>query len=238
MMKSELLKLRYSRGLTAAMLVMVGLGTAIVALIAVAEKASVRLDLVAGSWSLPGLFMLVVGALHVTSEYSHNTMRTMVLNVPRRLRVVTAKSVSLAVYCGFWMLVWIVLSMLAVVALAPNGYHWANDSGVVLVELVIAMVLLALIAAGIGFLVRSTPGAIVLVFGLVFVAPIVTLIPIEAVQAQVPRLLINNLIMAMVSTGDLAPEMFLSRWVATAVMAGFALAALALGGLRFAKSDV
>ena len=98
------------------------------------------------------------------------------------------------------------------------------------------LALIALMAAGIGTLVRRSAVAIAVLAGVIFVLPPVTLALSQgtqhAVQKFLPEVIGSN------SMGAVRPEPFsLSPWVGLAVLAGYAVVLLGAGALLTARRD-
>ncbi|MDK8353676.1 hypothetical protein, partial [Actinotignum sanguinis] len=108
----------------------------------------------------------------------------------------------------------------------------------------IAMVTSAWMALGIGYLLRSSAGTIVLILAVMMLSPVLALIPSEFVRTFVIPYLPPMLLTAALSPPGLnagadvasftvsSPALGLGLWCALAVVL------LALGGWRFSRSDV
>ena len=122
------------------------------------------------------LLIASLGVLVVTGEYSTGMIRSTLAAVPRRLPVLTAKFGVLAV------LLLVVMtaasfaaftSAQAITARYRPGYSLTSPGALrVIVGTGVYLTLIGLIGAAIGWIVRSTPGALVTVAGLVLVAPV------------------------------------------------------------------
>lgn len=141
--------------------------------------------------SLSGVYLgqaavVVLAVLVVTSEYDAGVIRTTLAACPRRLTVLVAKAVVLVSVVLLAAVVSVALSLVAGrEILASNGFTPA--AGYPPVSLgdgptlrayggtVLYLGLVAIVALGIGFVVRHTGGTITLVLGLLYVAPILTL---------------------------------------------------------------
>jgi ABC-2 type transport system permease protein len=141
--------------------------------------------------SLSGVYLgqaavVVLAVLAVTAEYDAGMIRTTLASCPRRLTVLVAKA---AVLVPVVLLVAFVSVAGSLVAgreiLGRNGFTAAAgyrplslDDGPTLRAYggtVLYFGLVALVALGIGFLVRHTGGAVTLVLGLLYVAPVITI---------------------------------------------------------------
>lgn len=141
--------------------------------------------------SLSGVYVgqaavVVLAVLAVTTEYEAGMIRATLAACPRRLTVLTAKAVVLA---SVVLLTSVVSVLVALVAgrelLARGGFTSAGGyrplslgDGSTLrayAGTVLYLGLVAIIAFGIGFVVRHTGGTVTLVLGLLYVAPIITI---------------------------------------------------------------
>lgn len=151
--------------------------------------ASVAADptaaLLAGT-SLASLVLGVLGAIAASGEYSTGTVRASLTAVPRRLPVLVGKTVVLAVVTALAGGAMAAGSFALGSALLGNGLEasW-GDPGVVtaVVGRTGYLVAIALLGLGLGWLLRSTPGAITVLVAIVFVLPpLLPLIPWSWVQ--------------------------------------------------------
>ncbi len=125
-------------------------------------------------YRLAQLAIGVVGVLLVTGEYTSGTVRATFAAVPRRWPVVVAKATVFAV------LVALVAGAAAVVAFLVGQAVWGGegasitDDGVprVLVGTALYLTGVGLLGMALGWLLRSTAGAVATVFGIVFLLPV------------------------------------------------------------------
>lgn len=184
---SEWLKLRSLRStwviLAVAVLLGVGLGVLIAHLVAGLyhqhrPAAVVNWDPTAislGALGIAQLVMAVLGAMAITGEYSSGMIRTSLTAVPGRGRLMAAKSAVVTLtalvageviaFAAFF------LGQLAIGSSAPQ----ASIGGAHVLRAVagagLYLAVIALLACGVGFLVRSTAAAISVMVALVFVLP-------------------------------------------------------------------
>ena len=123
------------------------------------------------------LLIGALGVLFVSGEYSTGMIRSSFAAVPRRLPVLWAKIIvfvvmtlpALAVACvvGF-------LGAEGIIAHYRTGGYSLGDAGVLRVVLGTALylTLIGLIGGALGWIVRSTPGALVAYFAVVLVLPV------------------------------------------------------------------
>ncbi|MCI7551714.1 MAG: ABC transporter permease subunit [Actinomycetaceae bacterium] len=236
MLKSELYKLFYSRAFTIALSVMVALNAAICWLIA--RDGTPDLSLIAAPWNVPALFSLSIGAIHVTNEYANNTMRTTVLEAPRRGRVFAAKLVALTLYLTLWIAALMAISAVAILIAAPQADAFVENTALTLIEFLYAIVMIGLMGAGLGFLTRGTAPSIVAGFGILFLSSVLVLIPLDFFETVYPKFLIPNTVNQIVSTSGLPEHLAYSRGVSTLILLAYPIIFCAAGLLRFLKSDV
>ena len=125
------------------------------------------------------LLIGALGVLFVSSEFSTGMIRSTFAAVPKRLPVLWAKLAVFFTITAAVMTVTTVITFIAAQALIGHyrtGYS-LSDPGVwrVVLGTSVYMVIAGVIGAMIGWIVRSTPGALVGFFALVFVLPVLDL---------------------------------------------------------------
>jgi hypothetical protein len=182
----------------------------------------------------------VLGALAITSEYGSGMIRTALVSVPRRKAYLLAKAVVVA---GASLLVGLVTVLIAyqtgelITGDRPepiSAYSSFTDALPTLLANTASLVLLALLGLGLGFLLRSTAGALVALCALLFVLPSLALIlPYpwnERVYSVMPPVLAPQL------AAD-APGAPLSPLAAGLVMLAYLALALGAGALALLRRD-
>jgi ABC-2 type transport system permease protein len=102
---------------------------------------------------------------------------------------------------------------------------------------VLYVVLIALLGAGIGLVVRDTGGAVTVVLTLLFVAPLVAMFVTDPVwNDRIGRFAPMDAGLAIQSTRDLA-ALPIEGWPGLLVLAGYAAAAVIAGGLVLRLRD-
>lgn len=199
---------------------------------------------IVGGWTFQAIFMVVIGALTVTSEYSSNTMRTTSLSDPNRLRAFFAK--ILAVFTFSWVTMAISTAVsCAIMVIRLGGLSMDGEDARVLAFYTLILALFAVFTTGLGYLVRSTAGTIVLSFGVLYMLDIFSLIPMDFFSKVFPQLtpgsVANKAIlgpeedMTVFSGGD---PIVTSYWLAWAIFLGYVVVAVAVGAIRYKKSDI
>jgi ABC-2 type transport system permease protein len=200
------------------------------------------------AWSLSGFFVAqlaagVLGVLAVTSEYATGSIRATLAAAPQRQAVLAAKA---AVVWTSALLVGTVSSAAAVLVgqaiLAHKGLQaHLSDPGVPrsLLGAGLYLAVLALLALGLGVVVRSTVGATAVVTGLVFILPgIVGALPASWERTVTPWLP-SDAGQALIGRTKFAPQglHLLSPWVGSAVVCAYAAAALAAAVVVLNRRD-
>lgn len=122
------------------------------------------IGLITGTMVLTSLLMGVIGALNLTGEFSHGTIRTTFAATPKRRQVLVVKAiVALVSALVFAAVVAVVCVVVGPAILGSRGapqhlesHHWSALLGVVLLA-----GLLALFGYGLGLLIRSSPATVV-----------------------------------------------------------------------------
>ncbi|HET9968827.1 MAG TPA: ABC transporter permease [Streptosporangiaceae bacterium] len=182
----------------------------------------------------------VLGALVITAEFSSGMIRATLAAVPRRPLLLAAKA---AVLGAVTLAVGEVLAFGAfavgeAVLRSPAPHATLGQPGVLRAVLMAGAypALIALIALGLGAVIRHTAGAISAVVGILFVLPLILLPLSTSIQNSVgqflPMLIAQNSLTAVKPvTHSLAPG------VGFAVLCGYAVIALAVGGWALARRD-
>jgi ABC-type transport system involved in multi-copper enzyme maturation permease subunit len=169
--RSELLKQRTTRTILQLPLWMIGLVALIVLLhvfsadLATLSHRDGQLKVLGWGTSVGALFAALLGALSITGEIRHGTIRPTFLATPRRGRVVTAK-VAASAFAGIaiGVLAEALTAGLESGGLATRGIHIALGAGDY-VQLVaggaVSAALWAAIGVGVGAIVRNQVGAVV-----------------------------------------------------------------------------
>ena len=138
------------------------------------------------------IVVAVLGVLVISGEYTTGQIRSTLAAVPTRLPVLWAKAIILGVTAFVVGAVAVVLSALVTTPmLAP--YEMAvdfSDSASLQMMLGVPLYLtaIALLGLGIGTLLRHSAGGIATVLGILLVLPILSIVPLTAVQNAAPYL--------------------------------------------------
>jgi len=140
------------------------------------------------SVSLTALVVAVLGVLIITGEYGTGQIRSTFTADPGRTGVVLAKALVLAVatFVVSAVAIWIGVALSAALQSSKGVHADLADPSVFMPVLgaSVYVTLLALLAYGIGLLVRSSAGGIAITLGILLVLPIVLSLAASVVQAQ------------------------------------------------------
>lgn len=200
---------------------------------------------IAPSSTLQGYFLgeLLIGALgvlFVSGEYSTGMIRSTLVAVPRRLPVLWAK---LVVFVTITAVSMITVSIVAFVSAQALLSHYRtgfslSDPGVlrVVIGTGVYLTLIGMIGAALGWIVRSTPGALVTYFAIVLVLPVLFGDALGNWGKEVAQFLPGQA-GASFSTSIPESSYSLSPWVGLLVLAGWVAVALAIAAGVLRRRD-
>lgn len=251
--RSEWIKFRSLRstwyGLLAAVLIVDGLGTLFSALHAHRlETTGPNVKIIgfdATQVSLRGVFLAqlaigVLGVLVITGEYGTGMIRSSLAAAPHRHPVLLAKA---AVFTATVFVVSLLATLLGFLFAqqAQASTHLQaslNTPGAerAILGAAIYLTMIGLLGIGLGFLVRSTAGAIATLFGIVLVAPLLANALPSPYSTDVIKYLPLSAGQRVISTTDVNPDL-LGPWAGLAVTALYCLAALGAGTIALKHRD-
>jgi ABC-type transport system involved in multi-copper enzyme maturation permease subunit len=200
---------------------------------------------IAPSSTLQGYFLgeLLIGALgvlFVSGEYSTGMIRSTLVAVPRRLPVLWAK---LVVFVTITAVSMVTVSIVAFVSAQALLSHYRtgfslSDPGVlrVVIGTGVYLTLVGMIGAALGWIVRSTPGALVAYFAIVLVLPVLFGDALGNWGKEVAQFLPGQA-GASFSTSIPESSYSLSPWVGLLVLAGWVAVALAIAAGVLRRRD-
>jgi len=199
---------------------------------------SVRVSL--GGLHLSQIAIGLLGVLAVTSEYSSGMIRATLAAVPRRRLLLTAKALVLTAAVAVTGIAACLAAYLAFQAFLPAGDAMRTtltDPGVLraVIGAGLYLTVLALLGFGLGAILRSSAGAVAVLFGVLFVPTLLTaLLPSSWQDTLGPYLPMN--------AGDtiytVRPEShMLQPWTGFGVFCLYAAAALAAGFVLIGRRD-
>lgn len=253
-LRSEWTKLRSVRstGWTVLTLAVITLGVAAIAGSAVSSswhKMSTidRLTFDPTQLSLRGMLFgqLVIGVLGIlvmSAEYSTGSMRSTLMAVPTRAKVLATKAVVMA---ALGLVVSEVLSFGAfylgqTLLVSPAPHATLSQPGVLRAVVGGGLVLsvLGLFALGLATIIRHSAAAITTYVGVLLVLPIVVQALPSSISQSIVKFLPFHISDTMTSvTHVLASGPSFSPWVGFAVLCGYALSTLAVGGWLLVRRD-
>ena len=244
LLRSEWEKLRSIRttfwSLIITVVAMVGIG-AIVAAVHTGTRSGRGFDALSGTFTgvlLAQLAIGVLGVLTVTSEYSTGMIRSTFIAAPQRRAVIMAK----AGVVGFvTFLVGTVASFasffVSAAILSSHGTHLSLASPGALRSVIgvgLFLGILAVLAVGLGTIIRSSAGGIAALVGLLLVLPTLTQAIPASIRDSVEKFLPANAGQAVflhTDTGSLSP------WIGLLVFGAYAVAGLGIALVMVGRRD-
>lgn len=194
--------------------------------------------------SLSGVFLAqlalgVLGVLMVSSEYATGQIRSTLAATPQRGRVLTAKVLAFvaAVLAAGLVTTFASFAIGQAIFAGKDLDVSIGDPGVLraVVGGALYLTMVGLLGVGIGTIVRRTAGAITTLVALLLVVPIVSGLLPASWNEKVGKYLPARAGMAVI---NVVPESTsLAPWTGLALLAGYAIAALAVGGLMLRRRD-
>lgn len=245
LVRSELLKIRTTRGWWAYLIVIVLLtGIAVAGEVGSAESAQrstddFQLGLV-DTVGVAVLLAIILGITIITTEFRHGTVTPTFLATPHRERVIAAKAIAgVIIAIGFAILSLLVIFAVALPWFAIVGAEWNLDGGELatrVAEQVCSAVLWALMGVAIGAIVQSQVAALVGTLIWIFVGEtllvgLLGLLDLDAARGYLPFQALDGADGS--GGGDL-----LSYWPAVAVSAGWIALIGAAGTERTRRRDI
>jgi len=206
--------------------------------------AGIQLEDAAPSATMQGYYLgqLLIGALgvlFVTGEYSTGMIRSTFGAVPTRLPVLAGK---LVVFTAVTLVTMVASSLVAFLGAQAfiSQYRTGlslGDPGVlrIVIGTGVYLTLIGMIGAALGWIIRSTPGAIVTVIGLVLVVPGLFSSLLGQVGKDLGQYLPSNAGGSFIRS--VADPTSLSPWVGLGVLVAWVLALGAVAAVRVRRSD-
>jgi ABC-2 type transport system permease protein len=193
-----------------------------------------------GAVDLGELIIVVIGALVITSEYGTRMISTSLAAMPRRGVLYAAKAVVLACITLVVALITSFASFFAgqaVLASAHPGASIASPGAPRAVLLsAVFVTCCALLAYGLGAVIRYTAGAVSALFGVVFLIPLLAQALPGSWYQEIARWLPGGIALAPIPAAKATgiPYLF-GPYGQVAVFAGYAAAAMAVGAIVFRR---
>jgi len=201
----------------------------------------------AGVW-VAQVAVVVLAVLVMSTEYDTPQVRVTLAAMPRRLRVLAAKTVTLAVLVAGTAAVGTVGSLVAGRwVMERNGFTLAPGQAAfsltaaptvrAAVGTVCFLVLVAVLALGLATLVRDAAAGVIATLSLLFLFPLLALVVSTKVwQRRIHRYAPMDAGLAIQNTRHLR-GLPIAPWPGLAVLAGYAAVALVAGALVFRSRD-
>jgi ABC-2 type transport system permease protein len=196
-----------------------------------------------GAVDLGELIIVVIGALVITSEYGTRMMGTSLAAMPRRGVLYAAKAVVLTCVTLVVALITSFTSFFAGQAILASTHAGASitSPGALRAVLLAAVFVTccALLALGLGAIIRYTAGAITALFGVVFLIPLLAQALPSSWFFEIVRWLPGGVALdPIVATKPRQGEPYLyGAYGQLAVFAGYAAIAVIVGALLFRRRD-
>lgn len=207
---------------------------------AILSGQGVHASIAGSGYQITLVLLGAVAVLAITAEFSSGAIRSTLLATPKRGQLFLAKTIVVTVVTTVVMLLGLLISHYAIwpqMADFQIAEHFFTAEQwwphLVIILFTLSCTLLGL---GLGFLVRSTAGAIVSLLIIVMILPIVWMFFPGELMADIGGYLPVNL--AGTAIAPIQAEDFPSREAAIGLFFAWSLVGLAAGGARFLKSDV
>ena len=201
---------------------------------------------IAPSSTLQGYYLgqLLIGALgvlFVSGEYGTGMIRSTLVAVPRRLPVLWAKLVVFVTVTAASMITVSIVAFVCAQALLSHyrtGFS-LGDPGVLRVVLGtgIYLTLVGMIGGALGWIVRSTPGALVAYFAVVLVLPVLFGDALGNWGKEVAQFLPSQAGASFSTSIPESPQYSLSPWIGLLVLGGWVVVALAVAAGVLRRRD-
>lgn len=193
-------------------------------------RAAIAVQTALTGFGVGQLVLVVLGVLAVTTEFASGSVLVSLTAVPRRTRLLVAKTVVVTVWCLLLSAVLAVVCALAARTLTavPGGVQPTDPEVLRILGLQVASAgLVGVLSVALGAVLRSTAGAVGLCTALVFVLPPALALAGGAVASRVsqglPALRVGEDAFLAVSTSWPVGMAILAAWAAGTWVAGAAL---------------
>jgi ABC-type transport system involved in multi-copper enzyme maturation permease subunit len=185
------------------------------------------------------LLIGALGVLFVSGEYSTGMIRSTLAAVPRRLPVAWAKLTVFVAVCLVAMVATSVVAFVAAQALLSNYRSGYSLSDPTMLRLVLGtgiyLTLMGVLAAGVAWIVRSTPGSLITYFAIALVLPGIFGNVLGSWGKDVAQFLPSEAGASFISSLHESPS--LAPWPGLVVLVVWAVAAMAAGAVCLRRRD-
>ncbi|NUR71969.1 MAG: ABC transporter permease [Hamadaea sp.] len=191
----------------------------------------------------------ILAALAVTSEYATRTIRPTLTATPGRLRVLLSKMTVVTGLSALAGMAGVAGSLLAARAVLPhkgftpaNGYADLSLSDHLTLRAyagsILYLGLVAVLSAGLGFVIRDTGGTVAAVLMLFYGSPLIAMFVTDAKwQHRIHRFSPMDAGLAITSTRDFAVTTHIGPWAGLGLLSAYAAAAVLAGAILFRLRD-
>lgn len=196
-----------------------------------------------GAVALGELIIVVVGALVITSEYGTRMVSASLTAMPRRGVLYLAKAVILAGVTLVAALITSFASFFVGQAVLASTHHGASITSPGALRAVLLSVVFetccALLAFGLGAIIRYTAGAITALFGVIFLIPLLAQILPTNWDDAIVRWLPGGRALGPISAAKPLPDgsYLFGPYGQVAVFVGYAAIAVIVGAVLFRRRD-
>jgi ABC-2 type transport system permease protein len=207
-------------------------------------SSSLQPDDIVPSSTLQGRYLaqLLIGALgvlFVSGEFSTGMIRSTFAAVPKRLPVLWAKLIVFVAITAVAMTAVSVLAFLCAQALLSHfraGYSLSDPGALrVVIGTGLYLTLGGVIGGAVGWIVRSTPGSLVAYFGIILVVPVLFGSVLGTWGKDVAQYLPSTAGASFASS--IREPHTLGPWTGLAVMAAWAVGAVAVAAIELRRRD-
>jgi ABC-2 type transport system permease protein len=244
---SEWIKFRTLRS-TLAVLGAAMIGLVVIALIVAFNTrhltANIQADDADASGPMQGYYLgqLLIGALgvlFVTGEYSTGMIRSTLAAVPKRLPVLWAKLIVFVTVTATAMIVMCVVAFLAaqaVISRSRTGYSLTDPHVLrVVIGTAVYLTLIGVIGAMLGWIVRSTPGALVAYIAVILVLPVLFGTVLGTWGKDIAKFMPSNAGASFVRS--IREPNSLPAWPGLIVLIAWALVGIAIAAIELRRRD-
>jgi ABC-2 type transport system permease protein len=185
------------------------------------------------------LLIGVLGVLFITGEYSTGMIRSTLAAVPRRIPVLAAKAMVFAGVVLVTMIPTVIIAFLSAMAFRSHYGHGVSlgDPGVlrVVIGTGVYLALIGLLGGALGWIVRSTPGGISTLIGILLVVPVILEVLPGNWAKNVGKILPGEAGGSFISS--VHADNTLTPWAGLSVLVLWVIAALVTAGVLLKRRD-
>ena len=205
-------------------------------------RASDVAGLVTGSSVVTALLLGVVGAVSISAEFAHGTIRPTFAATPRRMRVLISKAVVTAVFAAVAETLVVVFCFLVSSSIASSRGATVSLDGqpearAALIGIVVFAVIVSMLGLGLGMVIRNTPAAVAVLILWPLVVENIILLILSAAGVDHPQKFLPYISGFGLGDPNAASSDRLSRVDGGIYFAAVTAAVLLIGALITARRD-